>query len=204
MAPTPLDSSFILQVQIAFLGVILVVGLFYIWRTVSRIEDKVDHAGAAGVYSGAGAGTGAGTCRQVEKGSCPLFPGQCEMMTPDFRNEPMNIAEANDAADALMKSVFGDVFVLSTAKPSVATNGVKVTEIVEEHEHEEQEIDADDADDADSVHSDTTSAANAKGGMSKTKLRKMGVNLLKELCSQRGLSVDGSKSALVDRLIEAA
>jgi len=44
----------------------------------------------------------------------------------------------------------------------------------------------------------------ASGGMSKTRLRKMPVDVLKEMCLIRGLAAEGTKNVLVERIFDAA
>jgi hypothetical protein len=36
------DTSLILQMQLAIMGIVLVFGLFYLWRSTSRLEEKID------------------------------------------------------------------------------------------------------------------------------------------------------------------
>ena len=36
------DNALISNIQLSLLGIILVVGVFYIWRSLSRLEDKLD------------------------------------------------------------------------------------------------------------------------------------------------------------------
>ena len=53
------------------------------------------------------------------------------------------------------------------------------------------------------VEADTESMV-ASGGMSKTRLRKMPVDVLKEMCLIRGLASEGTKNILVDRIFDSA
>lgn len=39
------NPAFLVNMQIALIGVLLVVGFFYIWRFLTRMEEKVDHIG---------------------------------------------------------------------------------------------------------------------------------------------------------------
>jgi hypothetical protein len=39
-------------------------------------------------------------------------------------------------------------------------------------------------------------------GLSKTKLKRMSIDSLKEVCKTKGLSTEGTKTALLDRIME--
>lgn len=208
MAQTAPDATFIVHVQLAIIGVILVVGLFYIWRIVTRIEDKVDILQSMSHTQSKQCSMGAGQC---QKPTSP--PPQTQSGSGLVNNaEPMHMDEC-DATDALMKSVFGDVFMMSAmggaglSQPS----GVQVTEITDEDEDEDDEEDdyvEEEEKEGDDEHGrnaddDTPSVVADSSKLSKNKLKNMGVNMLKELCSQRNLSTDGVKSELIQRIIDS-
>jgi hypothetical protein len=208
-AQAPIDPTFIVQVQIAIIGIILVCGLFYIWRTVCRIEEKIDRMRSA--PPPAAAPVPLQTMHFTPQQMCPMMGGYDEVEGDD------------DAAEALMKSVFGDVFAIHNpvCKASNASNtGVEVTEIEGDGESEsegygkEKEPSADvdvietaDAEGEGEGEVETESVGGESiavpGKLSKTKLKAMSVNMLKELCSQRGLSTEGAKPALIATLLAA-
>lgn len=217
-----LDTSFIIQLQIAIIGVILVTGLFYIWRTVCRIENKLDRSQQQ-------------VCMRPKHPMDtppPAFTTATQSSSPqpgtvnqeDFRINPLNFQggseeDAEAAADAIMKSVFGDVFVLSSGMVNMtpSSNGVKVTEIEEVDDDGTEDIEGDGDGEGDgeieidplveTVEEDADESVATTNEdvsrISKSKLKNMNVVLLKELCSQRGLSTDGTKQTLIDRLLEA-
>lgn len=204
-----LDASFITQVQLAIIGVILVTGLFYIWRIVGRIETKVDQFLSR-----------QSSCQQVVGGqndeACVRSVQQQQNQDP---GQVIDLDDSNEAADILMKSVFGDVFMMSSGGGH--TSGVQVTEIVDDEDdevHEDKDIspkgvrttgirkvveveDSDEDEETPSVAATATEVSSNK--LSKSKLKAMGVNMLKELCQQRNLSQEGAKQALVDRILAA-
>jgi hypothetical protein len=195
--PVPFDATFIIQVQVAIIGIILVCGLFYIWRTVCRIEEKIDTLRA---HSAQPQSASAPVC-SMQYGSGEdrgeHDDRECEMYEQAMHNI--------DDGDALMKSVFGDVFVLSSVMPNAPMNNVQVTEITQADEADQADQAADAEGDEivatygdDASESPSTSSSNR---LSKTKLKAMSLNVLKELCVQRGLSQDGAKAALIDRLL---
>lgn len=199
-APAPLDPTFIVQVQIAIIGIILVCGLFYIWRTVCRIEDKIDRMRSA-----------------------PPPPAVCSppVQAMHFAPQPMcpmmggfDDGEGDeDAAEALMKSVFGDVFAIHNpcAAGNAGNTGVEVTEIEGDDDLQAKEVEPIDVAEAEAEAEAEVEDSESVGGesvavpgkLSKTKLKAMSVNMLKELCSQRGLSTEGAKPTLIATLLAA-
>lgn len=227
-----IDPLFIVQLQVAIVGVIVVCGLFYIWRSVCRIEDKVDRLQLE--LNGCVMAKQSGGTPQPHTqphGMCPFIPfntpspdvsstanvysgdGSGNMGEDDDDMDEMNEMNEIDActADALMKSVFGDVFVLSSVGgvggpgiQSPQNTGVQVTEIIDalvSDNSAKREPIIEDEVESSIAESDTRSTA-TPGKLSKTKLKAMSVNMLKELCTQRGLDSEGSKSVLIDRLLQ--
>lgn len=200
MTPSTLEPTFIIQVQMAIIGVILVTGLLYIWRTVCRIEEKIDRDRCVCPFP-------------ADKN--PSFPPPtCEIRTNSSASGGAEDEEGFELAttpEEIMKSVFGDVFVLGgmmgAGSAVNAGSRIQVTEITDQTDNEEEEpvvvkesshVDADaDVD----VDVDETPSVASTGALTKTKLNKMSQNLLKELCTQRGLSPEGTKTVLVDRIL---
>jgi hypothetical protein len=170
-------ENLVTQVQLALIGVILVVGLFFMWRTICRIEEKVDALRNAGnLCAFAGGNTSA-------------------------RNE-MSDEEAMQSAEKLMNDVF---HAASNTPYVVYSEDIHVEDVEDEDVEQEQEGETP-AEPAIKVP-ETPEPSEPDGDqnpLSKTKLRKMNVEELKELCRQRGLPVDGSKNLLVDRILGVA
>ncbi len=105
------DASLIVQIQIALIGIILITGLFFVWRALCRIEDKVNNVLSNSI----------------------VYPQSSECK--------LNLDDPNSAAEALMKEVFGSeepIMVFSEMKhdienPVPSTN-VNTTTIEEIHE----------------------------------------------------------------------
>lgn len=152
-------DTLITQVQLALIGVILVVGLFFLWRTVCRIEDKID---------------------ALKQGTC-MYGGGDTVYDDSF-----------ETAEKLMNEVF---------KSSVYTqHPVDMPTISEE---EEEEAPASVAEEAgpEPVPQEEHADSEADNPLSKTKLKKMTVDDLKDICRDRGMSTDGSKNVLIDRIL---
>lgn len=177
------DSSLILQMQLALIGIVLVTGLFYLWRSLCRIEDKVSRL-TLKVSQCCGTGGGG-------RDACPIppfkqFKGE-EM--GDFRVKPMNLADADAHAQELMKEVFGEEPVVMAAVVTEETVEVPAPKIPETNVIVEEDPAPSEAE---------TENTNP---LSKNKLNKMTPDELKNLCVQRGLSGEGNKKILVDRLL---
>jgi hypothetical protein len=181
---TEFDTTFVIQMQLAIIGVIAVVGLFYIWRVVCRIEDRLQ---------------------------ATFPPPVCEFSTQKptpvdnrapFENGSGGDVSAEDFADAMMSSVFGhtgDVFIMSTSTQERQPGSGSTVEVIDVTDDAQSPPDAESEAEAEAE----SEAETLSSGLSKTKLKKMSINLLKELCTQRGLSADGAKSTLIDRLLAA-
>jgi hypothetical protein len=191
----PPDASFIIQVQVAIIGVIVVVGLFYIWRSVSRIEDNLQKIQMSG----------AGT--NISPPSEPMHVPSCPITPPAMNTfPPENCEVAEFETDAIMKSVFGDMFMMSRCMHGGTGQGtrIEVTEMQDEDEEDEEEEEKEDEPHVhkeDDQESEAPSMTKSVNEMSKTKLKAMTINMLKELCSQRGLSTEGQKNTLIDRIL---
>lgn len=166
------DPMLLVNIQLAIMGIVVVAGLFYLWRLICRLERKVDeyiaNAGARNYMTRmSGGGEGGDN-----------LDGDDE-----------------DAADLFMKEVFGDspaaalvintpppCFSTSAAPPESTTTSVNVVEIDEEP---------------------VASEADTTVSMSKSKLKRMSVEALREVCKEKGLSTEGTKATLLDRIIES-
>jgi hypothetical protein len=148
------DPMLLVNVQLAIMGIVLVAGLFYLWRMICRVEKRVDDF------------------IQTSKCECPVVKMQ------GTQEEHPEISD--EEAEAFMKEVFG------TANP-LFINTQPSVQITEEPQVAEE--------------IDTQSVATTSGTLSKSKLKRMSLDNLKDICKEKGLSTDGSKTALVDRIL---
>lgn len=229
------DSSLLLQMQLALIGIVLVTGLFYLWRSICRIEDKVTRISMK-LSSAGGCSYDAAPQQLKTAGGSGVFAPQpaSQTVVQDFRVTPMNFADADSHAEELMKQVFGDeedaeeaasaamaeamdadpeiVVVIPAAVAKTPKN--KITILEQEEAELEPEITtveipptiigaAATAPYAAPPPEVAESEADTEGTnpLSKSKLNKMNAEELKNLCTQRGLSGEGSKKILVDRLL---
>jgi len=181
------SESLVAQVQLALIGIILVVGLFFMWRVVGRIEDKVD--------------------RVITRLAATNYPykapggsGGAEGAEGDEYDEDDAGDERDAGDDELATNLTKDV---SRSKPTVmffpSSQQTAATVCIAEEEDDDEEEEPDEPDEDEEVI--VTETDENSNPLSKTKLKKMNVDELKELCRQRGLGTDGVKNSLVDRLL---
>jgi hypothetical protein len=133
----------------------------------------------------------------VEDGDDENDDMDCDDEASDADAEATNVLEINDADAALMRAIFeqampgGAAFMMFSKDDIEPTyEAPQVVEIVEEAEGVE---------DAESERGTEAPA----GHYSKTQLRKLSVDVLKEMLVAKGLPTDGNKNVLVQRLAEA-
>ncbi len=171
------NPTFLMNVQVAFLGILVVIGLFYIWRYLSRIEDKLDAV-------------------QRQLVTLATQPSSQPMVSP---SQPMFDEAA--MADEFMKDVFTAPIFLN---PFGMSNPIS-----EQHPQQGVKVEEMPAEEATSTPSqtiqhgeeDTKSVATTSAMLSKTKVKRMTVDALREVCKERGLSTEGTRPELLDRVL---
>jgi hypothetical protein len=209
------DNALVFNIQLALLGIIMVVGVFYNWRALSRIEERMESlartvSAGASLHGGAGAGMGA------DMGM--------------YNDGPVSDEDA-EMAEAFMQNVFGNV-AYNAASVAAAGGGVPGATVVVEEAAPEPIVAAAPAAPvvvaapvapkpaaapaaapvagpvADDVVAAALLAKNEDSGtedstvISKTRLRKMNAESLREVCMSHGLPSDGTRVTLIDRLME--
>jgi len=216
-----MDSHIMISMQIAIVGIVVVVGLFILWRRIAKLEERVDalmqpmHAGCGWTGEGEGKGEGAaeGTGDMDEGEAWAASAGQGEAWAAsagqqawaspeDIMSAVFDVQLDGPLAPALVPKahvVEVEEKPVLPVKPLVPATTVAEPDLVTATEAAhavEAVVDAD-------VEADTESMV-ASGGMSKTRLRKMPVDVLKEMCLIRGLASEGTKNVLVDRIFDSA
>lgn len=154
------SESLLINIQLAIMGIVVVAGLFYLWRMICRVEKKVDDF--------------IDTYIQTMMNTQPQ-PHQVDHVAPPASTTTVIL---NDAADDFMNEVFGGM-------------GVTPTQTTVPSVHVEEEC----------AQSEAETQVTTTTPITKTKLKKMSVDTLKEVCKERGLSTDGTKAALQDRIL---
>jgi hypothetical protein len=176
-----------LSAQWAILGVLVVVGLFFVWRRLNAIDEKLES------LQWRAAPPDRESSRQQAAAAAYAPAPMAEADAPgedeyDQEDEDEG-GESEDAA--LMRAIFeqalpiegGASFVMFASDPSGASGAPSAPpKVTIEEEPSEPGTDA---------------------GLSKTRLRKLPVEALKELLASKALSTEGNKNALVQRLADA-
>lgn len=110
------DTSLIMQMQLAIMGVVLVFGLFYLWRSTCRMEEKMDVL--------------IQRVSNMNSCKCPTSP-----------SSDINTIDPQEAEE-FMKQVFGgDMMFVAPDVPIPPSKQAVVEEIVEEVQEQESEAD---------------------------------------------------------------
>jgi hypothetical protein len=193
------NIQLLIQIQIALVGIILVAGLFFLWRAICRIEDKMDFV-----------------CSQVKKISSNSQNGGG--ILPE---NPLNLSELNDATEKLLSEVFNNIpgpihhVKINQEDDSdddsdddddatfvVFTQTKETTEEKEEQEQEQENgVQIEEILEMEEVPPVVPKSEELSNPLSKTKLSKMTLDELRKLCGDRGLSTEGIKTELVNRLL---
>lgn len=169
------DTQVMITMQLALIGIVLIAGLYLIWKALGRIEEKVD-------------------LLLLDKQTHTLFSGKASSETkePVQMMDPMNLT-----ADTLMQSIFKDDLIepqdgfVIFSKPFTVEenhNGPSKDVVIEEMLTPIKEA--------------PEPSETATQSFSKSKLHKMNLDKLKEICEERHLSTEGTKQQLIDRLLE--
>lgn len=218
------DPMLLLSIQVALLGAVLVGGLFYMWRVMSRLETKIEELAAR-------------DCSSINAmSSCPMMPvfhrqeddasplrGHYVEVTDDDADDADDADDNNkadteddtdneDDADGMMRACFGDMPIQSLLDEAAAAfmmfkgahqepEGVVLEEI--DADEPAKPLNAKKAPEPEPEHDDGSSMADTEhtANLSRTKLRKMTLDALRDMCEARGLSTDGIKNALVERIL---
>lgn len=168
------DTQVMITMQLALIGIVLIAGLYLIWKALGRIEEKID-------------------LLLLDKQTYTLFSGT----SSTDKNESTKMLDPKDlTTDSLMQSIFNDdlgsqqdgFVIFSTPftvqeNDNTPSNDVVIEEVLTTKAPEPSET-------ATSNH------------FSKSKLHKMNLDKLKELCEERHISTEGTKQQLIERLLE--
>lgn len=212
-------SSLLVQVQIAFIGIVVVLGTFYIWRMISRLEERVEKL-ALNCSCGP---------KSQQNQSCAFNSSNAPRMTSSYPEE-------DEYAEEMMR-VYGNIqdrglqrqFIIPDMgvddKLEPSTNVVVVSQYNDDDDDDEQfeEYFAQSRQQrqeplANDTEADTTlevspviesydvdnfseAETETENPLSKSKLKRMSADKLKELCKDRSLPIDGSKALLIDRIL---
>lgn len=171
-----LRDGIIMNIQIALIGIVLVLSIFYFWRQIQNLEDRMCRCmqGIQGMQGLSGPSGPAGSSGH----SGPM--GEAD-------TTPLSTAE-----QYMMDHIFG----ATTLSPMPPMPTVNVSEIPDEAVEAIAEA-------VEEAPSEAPSHFEALEPLSKSKVRKMAVEGLREVCKERNISAEGPRNALVERVLES-
>jgi len=203
------ESHILTSIQIACIGIIVVVGLFLIWRSLNKLHEKVERISCDCANMCAKASMNADTKVASHGGACSRFmeTDEDEELTEEDQQLMNAIFEGTDPINSQATFMLFNPFGSSTQS---AHAQVEIEEVAQDaaqappvpapaetpsHVGQQRTLVPRQSDDG---TMETTS------GPSKTKLKKLSVEALKEALNAKGLSTDGTKNQLIDRLLAAS
>lgn len=174
------DPQLIITFQLALIGIVLIGGLFLIWKAVTRIEEKVDM----------------------------LFTGNLNSEQP-FSFELNNDVRENDREynnDIMMKQLFGN---LEEDKQEEDIKEIKeddesiedIQEIREDDESIEDIKEPDSIEEIEEIDEVNVEEISTLV-LSRNKLRQMRLEQVQQLCIDRNIDSDGTKNQLIEKLLQ--
>ena len=187
------DTQILSVIQIALIGILVVIGLFLLWRKIHRLEEKIQILLSASSTADV----------------TPCFMPRCH---DDDHNHEHNHSneredehedihaqahEAQQSHEKMMNEIFEETFqsdpsgafmVFSPyAQPTTTVRNVTEEPKIESIPHMEV---------------DHESEAPTEKGIGKTKFIRMNVEGLRDILMNHGLSPEGTKNKLIDRILE--
>jgi hypothetical protein len=177
------DPQLIITFQLALIGIVLIGGLFLIWKAVTRIEEKVDM----------------------------LFTGNLNSEQP-FSFELNNDVRENDREynnDIMMQQLFGNLEEDNQEEDikEIKEDDESIEDIQEIREDDEsiEEIkepnsveEIEEIEEIDEINVEDNSTL----VLSRNKLRQMRLEQVQRLCIDRNIDSDGTKNQLIEKLLQ--
>ena len=183
------DPQLIITFQLALIGIVLIGGLFLIWKAVTRIEEKVDM----------------------------LFTGNLKPEQPfSFELDDVRGGDREYNNDIMMQQLFGNLEE-DKQEEDIQEEDIQEEDIKEIKEYDEsiediQEIREDDEsieeikepnsveeiEEIDEINVEDNSTL----VLSRNKLRQMRLEQVQRLCIDRNIDSDGTKNQLIEKLLQ--
>ena len=187
------DPQFVITFQLALIGVVLIGGLFLVWKAISRMEEKVDmiliqqEAKAMGGFKLQldNQGLSMQSCED-KKQCCPM-----EMMMSDPLMQKLFQEQQEGEEEGVGGE--GEFVIFTTNSPFRVADGEDHIDppsvTVEEVSSQKQDP-------------PPSEVSEAPGVLSRNKLRQMNLDKIKAICEERGISSEGTKNQLIDRIVQ--
>jgi hypothetical protein len=190
------DPQFVVTFQLALIGIVLIGGLFLVWKAMARLEEKVDM-----IFMQHQAKAAAPFKVQLDNSGLTMSPLSCDKTVPcnpmeEMMNDPLlqklfaeqmmeeqeNSAEEEEDPNFV---IYGTTFNMSPNTVETDSPQVEVEEIQKEQPSMVPP--------SESEHGEV---------LSKNKLRHMTLDKVKALCDERGISSEGTKNQLIERILQ--
>lgn len=194
---TSSESMILIHIQIAIMGAAIVFGMWYIWRGVKALEARVNAMQDRGALV-------------RDLGDASAEDSSADLDDAQSDDECVEDATSCITAEEFMRHVFGyhsqELGASGGPAPPSNVNAV----VVEEHDApcevgEAGKVVGDAGSTNACANNDRESEADTAsvGGpaLSKSKLKKMNTESIKQMCGERGLSTEGAKSSLIEQLL---
>lgn len=170
------DTQVMITMQLALIGIVLIAGLYLVWKALGRIEEKVD-------------------LLLLDKQTHTLFSGKTSVEKESTQMmDPRSLT-----ADTLMQSIFKeDLGDAPTQDGFVIFSTPFTVDDTQAQNETSKDVIIEDVTTPLPEPSETMTSPT----LSKSKLHKMNLDKLKELCEERQLSSEGTKQQLIERLLE--
>ena len=197
-----LDAQILTSIQIAIVGVVVVIGMFLIWRSLNKLHEKVEKLAcdcAATKQNGGATSPRSPSAQQAYDDEEEFTEEDEELMNAIFEgSDPLQ----NQAAFMLFSPFTTGGEAKAPSAPMVQIEEVQEHARPQEPQEHLESQEPNESRDRRRASDDGT--VDTTAGLSKTKLKKLTVDALKDLLQAKGLSTDGTKNQMVDRLLAAS
>ena len=199
------DSTLLIQIQLALIGIVVVVGLFYLWRIITRLEERVNKS----------------LCKcnnnsnKINLNDDKHLPSIISKLQTDLKDNENNMEELQNAEE-LMKQVFGGdidmnqptmvMFSMESLNQMPDRSSGVIVEELNNLDNENKTTESihkisNDHDESDNSETNDDNISIDINPMSKSKLSQMKLEKLRALCKARDLPTEGLKPQLIERLL---
>uniref|UniRef100_A0A6C0CRQ8 SAP domain-containing protein n=1 Tax=viral metagenome TaxID=1070528 RepID=A0A6C0CRQ8_9ZZZZ len=172
------DTQIMITMQLALIGIVLIAGLYLVWKALGRIEEKVD-------------------LLLLDKQTHTLFSGK-----PSDEKKAKMMDPQNLMADTLMQSIFQEDLENDKQDGFVIFSSPFTVDDTQGKNETSKDVIIEDVTTSINEAREPSESMTTTPSLSKSKLHKMNLDKLKELCKERHLSTEGTKQQLIEQLLE--
>lgn len=173
------DLSNLFNFQLAIIGIVLVAGLFYLWRLIARVESRIDELALAFQHINANQSAMRSMSGSEMPGPIHITPTTTDQEAEEFMNE-----------------VFGSGNNEPMFIPSFATLVTSQQQPQEDAPSSSVQIE-----EIQSSPNAPPSSVTEDAPLTKTKLQKLPLDALKKIAREKLLSSEGTRADLIKRIL---